>query len=553
MCMAIAPSGPSHFSSTGTTAIRSRTAAPSTSRPKTGILPVEMGAGGDTDVDLGIAASLVPRPPQPQGAEDVRPGVELRRQLGRVSAPGLDDVAPDDAIEILAVVEALPDELPELGDGPGRVGFTELEGHRPERGLHDADLTPGVRHPRAGRRGTRRQIVARPDHDRRQDEDGDPGHDQPARRFPGPLPLVEVDPPQAAEGDDEGHMDRPAREVVLAHLGRAHAVEEELEVPGRPGQRGPDVVGEERRHRLGRRRGRAPGRPRRIGRPDPAVVAPGPVLEAQRGAPDEVRREPAEEGDDQHREILENRPGPCFDGRFRDGLAGGERESHARAHDPGEHGHPSPLGEVELGDRRPLFCFRELLLLFHPGNAAHGDAGEADEDAEDDDLSGRRRDEPGDPALEDGRHERPEDRAESQREGHPQRQAQVAHAQAEGQAADAPQHAEEIRPEERLARSGPEDPEKIGAREQPYDPGHDDPAEGPADEPVDFPGPTADVLVGDIKAAGGEPAEGVEQHPEERIGIHRASMSPGIYPRPRAKSIKSQPKEFIIPYINPNS
>src|SRR5512139_779020 len=68
------------------------------------------------------------------------------------------------------------------------------------------------------------QIIAGPDDDGREDEDEDAGDDQPARRPARGLPLVEIDPPQAAEGDDEGHVDGPAREVILAHLGRAHAV-----------------------------------------------------------------------------------------------------------------------------------------------------------------------------------------------------------------------------------------------------------------------------------------------------------------------------------------
>src|SRR5512138_1363126 len=129
----------------------------------------------------------------------------------------------------------------------------------------------------------RRDIVPRPEDDRREDENDDADDDEPARRLARGLPLVETDPPEAAEGDDEGHVDGPAREVVLAHLGRAHAVEEELEVPGRPGQGGPDVVRQERR------------RPRRgLDRPDPQIVPAGLVPQAQGRAPDEVSREAAE-------------------------------------------------------------------------------------------------------------------------------------------------------------------------------------------------------------------------------------------------------------------
>src|SRR5512143_3938214 len=92
-----------------------------------------------------------------------------------------------------------------------------------------------------------RDIVPGSDDDRREDEDDDAGHDEPARRSRRALPLMEKDPPEAAEGDDEGHVDGPARKVVFPHLGRAHAVEEELEIPCRSGEGRPDIVREKRR------------------------------------------------------------------------------------------------------------------------------------------------------------------------------------------------------------------------------------------------------------------------------------------------------------------
>ncbi len=43
----------------------------------------------------------------------------------------------------------------------------------------------------------------------------------------------------------DGHVEGPGGEVVLAHLGLAHGVEEELEVPDNAGKRGEEIVGDE--------------------------------------------------------------------------------------------------------------------------------------------------------------------------------------------------------------------------------------------------------------------------------------------------------------------
>ena len=61
----------------------------------------------------------------------------------------------------------------------------------------------------------------------------------------GSAPLLEREAPEGGEEDDAGHVEGPAGEVVLAHLGLAHGVEEKLEVPDDAGERGEDVVGDE--------------------------------------------------------------------------------------------------------------------------------------------------------------------------------------------------------------------------------------------------------------------------------------------------------------------
>ena len=61
----------------------------------------------------------------------------------------------------------------------------------------------------------------------------------------GAAPFFEEEAPEGGEDDDAGHVEGPAGEVVLAHLGLAHGVEEELEVPDDSCERGEDVIEEE--------------------------------------------------------------------------------------------------------------------------------------------------------------------------------------------------------------------------------------------------------------------------------------------------------------------
>ena len=91
---------------------------------------------------------------------------------------------------------------------------------------------------------------------------------RPRRRGPsaaaGAAPLFEGESPEGGEDDDAGHVEGPAGEVVLAHLGLAHGVEEELEVPDDAGQCGEDVVADEGLGARGGRRWRG-----RVGRSRP--------------------------------------------------------------------------------------------------------------------------------------------------------------------------------------------------------------------------------------------------------------------------------------------
>src|SRR5580704_15609894 len=64
------------------------------------------------------------------------------------------------------------------------------------------------------------------------------------RRSSRAAPLLETQPPKRAEDDDAGHVQSPTGKAVFAHLGFAHGVEKELEIPGGSGESAPEIIGE---------------------------------------------------------------------------------------------------------------------------------------------------------------------------------------------------------------------------------------------------------------------------------------------------------------------
>lgn len=57
-----------------------------------------------------------------------------------------------------------------------------------------------------------------------------------------PFPFVEDPTPHGAENDDAGHVQRPTGKTVSSHLGLAHGVEKELEVPNNPREGTEEIV-----------------------------------------------------------------------------------------------------------------------------------------------------------------------------------------------------------------------------------------------------------------------------------------------------------------------
>ena len=78
------------------------------------------------------------------------------------------------------------------------------------------------------------------------DEEDEAGGDEDSGAAAGASPLFEDQAPEGGEENDAGHVEGPGGEVVLAHPGLAHGVEEELEVPDDSGYGGEGVVGDKR-------------------------------------------------------------------------------------------------------------------------------------------------------------------------------------------------------------------------------------------------------------------------------------------------------------------
>ncbi len=153
-------------------------------------------------------------------------------------------------------------------DDPDRTGdgfFIESERgpHKRARPVVLLHIAGGRRHPLCSRKtcllwrhlpGFRGEPRVTPcteeitvaDNHRGHHQDGQTEEERGLRFAAASLPLFECDAPQRAEDDDAGHMQCPAGEFEVSHLGLAHAVEEELQVPDTPCQRTEHVVTQNR-------------------------------------------------------------------------------------------------------------------------------------------------------------------------------------------------------------------------------------------------------------------------------------------------------------------
>ena len=89
---------------------------------------------------------------------------------------------------------------------------------------------------------TYREVITVADDDGRENQDRKTYGEKSQGGGTRALPLVQAKTPQCAEDHDARHVDRPAREVVRAHLRFTHGVEEELHVPRDSGQRTKQII-----------------------------------------------------------------------------------------------------------------------------------------------------------------------------------------------------------------------------------------------------------------------------------------------------------------------
>ena len=251
------------------------------------------------------------------------------------------------------------------------------------------------------------------------------------------------------------------------------------------------------------------------------VLVASLVANIQNDAPDEIGGEAAQQHYDQHRQPLPQIRGAMLDGERLDGISRGQTVGEAGAHHAREDRHADALLQIEFLDRFLLLFRRHGPLFVDARQPRRRNAQQANKNAQQNDSPGRRPHDLGHEfTAENGRDQRPEGGAEAQHDRHPQRQSEIAHGQAKGEAADPPQQTEEECPENDRARSFVEHRQQVPGHEQGKEPGSDDPAEEAAGQPECFPGPSLYSTIGHIKAAGGQTAQPVIQHANYGIWIH---------------------------------
>lgn len=335
-------------------------------------------------------------------------------------------------------------------------------------------------------------------------------------------------------------MQGPTGEIVFAHLGLAHGVEEELEVPDDSGHGGEEVVGDQgfggeavvgggvERIEVNERVAGGVRGAHRIVAGGADELLDGAVLDDEDGGPDEVGEEASPENDDEDGKILpevEAMVGEELNlGDVADRLAGGEAEGEEAAHDAGEDGDGDALAEGEVGLARFGLLLRGGLLLFRPAcGSVDGYGDEADGDTEKDDLAGTFVHDGGDLAGVDRWDQCAEGGAKAKCDGVAEGNAEVADGKPEGEAADSPECAEEegVAAIGWMSRvGGVQDAREVGHEDVGEDDGRDDPGGKALDEPVDLPRPALDGAEGDEVGGGGEAADPVINDADKRIGSH---------------------------------
>ena len=149
------------------------------------------------------------------------------------------------------------------------------------------------------------------------------------------------------------------------------------------------------------------------------------------------------------------------------GSAGFETECEEGTHDASEDGYSNALAEVVISLSSFRLLFRGDFVFLGPAcGTVDRYCDKADQNSEEDDLSGGLVDDGVDRTIVDGWDESAEGGAEAQSDGVTKSDAEVADGETEGKAADSPKRTPEERVEDAGARGSVKDGEEIGDEKQ---------------------------------------------------------------------------------------
>ena len=212
-----------------------------------------------------------------------------------------------------------------------------------------------------------------------------------------------------------------------------------------------------------------------------------------------------------HRAERQQRRASIGDRRIGDRLAGGQAVSHAGAHQTGENRNDQPLLQREFLDCGFLFLLGQSLVTQRSGIADYRDTSQRDSHTDQHRPTAGSGKEvlPG----HDRRNHRTECGAESGRDRLSERNTQIAHAEAPGKTADAPQRTEQDGQEHGFSRSGRQYRSQCGKRYgiKCEGPRQDDPRHDALANPVSLPRPVFNLVDGSVIARPGKRPDGHQQ------------------------------------------
>jgi hypothetical protein len=202
-----------------------------------------------------------------------------------------------------------------------------------------------------------------------------------------------------------------------------------------------------------------------------------------------------------------------LDGDGLDRIARRESVSETGAHHARKSGDEQSLLQVEFLDGGALLLSRHFAFFGNSGCARDRDTDKTDGNTAKNHQRGVSAEDFGcEDSSKNRRHQRPECGGVSKDHGHAERHPQVAHGQAEGEAAESPQDSENIRPKEAAGRRFVQHLHQVMSHRKGEDPRGNDPTEESPNQPVGFPCPILHPAIGNVEAGGSQTTEPVKKH-----------------------------------------